>query len=357
MPRIPSWPLAAALGVGVALAARARRSRQVDLAGRVVIVTGGGRGLGYAIARECVRRGSRVAISGRDADEVERAATALREAGGDVHAAACDCAAPEAVAAFVAAVLARFGRIDVLVNNAGECFVGPAADLRDEDVERALRNIFWVQVRPTLAVLPHMRQRRFGRIVNVASVGGRLPLPHQATYSAGKFAVVGWSQSIATELSRDGILVSTVTPPPLRDGAALYAHYQGDHERELRWFTLALQSPVAIAGERAARAVLAAAERGDLERSVAWQSWLPARAYGVAPTLVTRALALFERLLPAPTANGTERRLGRDVVGSDDGGLVSALGDRERDHAFRFQPASARREGPLARGRPASALP
>jgi NAD(P)-dependent dehydrogenase (short-subunit alcohol dehydrogenase family) len=108
----------------------------------------------------------------------------LRRAGADVYAAACDCAESDAVARFMDDVITRFGRIDALVNNAGECFVGPAGALRDADVERAMRNIFWAQVRPTLAVLPHMRARRFGRIVHVASIGGKLALPHQAAYAA-----------------------------------------------------------------------------------------------------------------------------------------------------------------------------
>jgi NAD(P)-dependent dehydrogenase (short-subunit alcohol dehydrogenase family) len=334
-------------GAGVALDA-ARRARRIDLAGRVIVVTGGGRGLGHAIARQLVEGGSRLAICGRDAEEIERAAQALRRAGGDVHAAACDCADSEAVARFMDDVIARFGRIDALVNNAGECFVGPAGALRDADVERAMRNIFWAQVRPTLAVLPHMRARRFGRIVHVASIGGKLPLPHQAAYAAGKFALVGWAQSIATELAREGVRVSVVTPPPLRDGAALYAHYQGRRDEELRWFTLALGSPVSIAATRAARAVVAAIAHGDIERSVAWQSWLPARAYGLAPVTVTRALGLFERLLPPQVEPGSERQLGRDVVRASARPLVRRLGEREREHALRFQPLAAREDGPLA---------
>jgi NAD(P)-dependent dehydrogenase (short-subunit alcohol dehydrogenase family) len=348
---------AVGLGASMTLARLARRARRIDLGGRVVVITGGGRGLGYAIAQELVRRGSRIAICGRDAAEIERAAAALREAGGDVYGAACDAADAQAVEHFVGEVMKCFGRIDVLVNNAGQCFVGPAAALRDADVESAMRNIFWVQVRPTLAVLPHMRQRRFGRIVNVASIGGKLPLPHQAAYAPSKFAVVGGSESIATELARDGIHVSTVAPPPLRDGAALFAHFQGRREQEFRWFTLALRSPIAIEATRAALAVADAAERGDIERTVAWQSWLPSRAYGLAPGAMTRALGLFARLLPAPaTEDGSERRLGHEVVRDGESDLVRALGERARERAARYRPDSASGQGMLAPAPHARAL-
>jgi NAD(P)-dependent dehydrogenase (short-subunit alcohol dehydrogenase family) len=183
------------------------------------MITGGGRGLGLAIAREFLRHGCRLALCGRDGDVIARAVQELQGQGSDVFGASCDASDPVQVGGFVARVLERFGTIDVLVNNAGQCFVGPAVELETEDVEKALRNIFWVQYHPTMAVLPHMRSRRFGRIVNITSFGGKVPVPHQAAYAAGKYAATGWSETLSIELAKEGVYVSTLTPPPLSNGA------------------------------------------------------------------------------------------------------------------------------------------
>lgn len=233
-----------AAGAGLALAAAARQARRIDLRGKVVVVTGGGRGLGLAVARAFLARGCRLAISGRDGDVIAGTVADLRRQGADVFGAGCDASDPQQVAGFVAQVVERFGAIDVLVNNAGQCFVGPAAELQAQDVEYALRNIFWSQYHPTMAVLPHMRGRRSGRIVNVTSIGGKVPNPHQAAYNAGKFAATGFSATLAAELAKDGVRVSTISPPPLNDGAPLHVHFNGRREREFVWFARALTSPL-----------------------------------------------------------------------------------------------------------------
>ncbi|HEY0132564.1 MAG TPA: SDR family NAD(P)-dependent oxidoreductase, partial [Nannocystis sp.] len=283
-----------ALGaMGVAAAMLARRARRIDLRDKVVVVTGGGRGLGFAVARELRRRGCRLAICGRDGEVVARAAEAL---GGDVFAAACDASDPAQVGEFVAAVLRRFGRIDVLINNAGQCFVGPIVELQQADLEYALRNIFWAHVHPTMAIVPHMRARGSGRIVNVTSMGGKVPIPHQAAYVASKYAATGWSEVLTIELHKEGILVSTVTPPPLDDGAPVHAHFHGREDGEFRWFASMLSSPLtATRTERAARAIVDAAEYGDAARAISLDSWLGARTHGLAPGLVSRLLARVER--------------------------------------------------------------
>lgn len=215
------------LALGLGFAAARRRARRIELEGLVAVVTGGGRGLGHAIARELCARGCRVAICGRDAEVIERAVDELRAQGADAFGMSCDASDPEQVHRFVQAVVERYGVIDVLVNNAGQCFTGPAVELSPVDMFSALRNVFWVQYYPTMAVLPLMRRRRFGRIANVTSFGGKVPIPHQAAYVAGKYAATGWSQTLAVELAKEGIAVSTITPPPLRNGAPLHVHFNG----------------------------------------------------------------------------------------------------------------------------------
>jgi len=325
-----------ALGIGYAR----RRSRRLDLAGRVVMITGGGRGLGHAIARECAARGARLALCARDAGEMADAERALRAAGTQVYAAACDAADPAQVATFVHDTHTQLGPIDVLVNNAGQCFVGPAASMTSADIEDAMRNIFRVQVEPTLAVLPHMRARGSGRIVHVSSIGGKIPVAHMAAYAAAKHALAGWSHTLAVELARDGILVSLVAPPPLRDGAALFSHFFGRAEAEFRWFTLATTAPLlSTRAVRAARAAVDAAEHGDVERTVSAVSWLSARVQGVAPGIVVRAMRLLERLLPAaPHGPPARSRLGAEVADTAAGRGVPVLASVMRAQAQRHRP-------------------
>lgn len=330
-------------GLGGRAALAARRSRRIDLRGRVVVVTGGGRGLGFAISRAFLKHGCKLAICGRDGEEVAKAVASFSRGGADVFGTVCDASEPTQVDAFIAGVIDRFGAIDVLVNNAGQCFVGPAVDLRPEDVEAALRNIFWVHFYPTAAVLAHMRSRGFGRIVNITSIGGKVPIPHQAAYAVGKYAATGWSETLAVELAKEGVLVSTITPPPLKDGAPLHVHFGGDEEAEFQWFTRMLTAPwSATDADRTARAVVDAAMHGDPERAISATSWLLQRLQGLAPGVMTRLLALADRRMPpppGPTAAMSSMRVGAEVLADSEDAEVQALGAAARADARRYRPA------------------
>jgi NAD(P)-dependent dehydrogenase (short-subunit alcohol dehydrogenase family) len=337
--------ISAAVATAGALAAGAmamtRRARRIDLEGRVVVVTGGGRGFGYAIAREFLRRGCKLAICGRDGDVIARAVAEFRLHGGEVFGMACDASDPAQVEAFIAGVFARFGAIDVLVNNAGQVFFGPAAELRPDDLEAAIRNIFWVHYRPTMAVLPHMRTRKFGRIVNITSVAGKIPIPHHAAYVVGKYAATGWSETLTVELRKDGILVSTITPPPLDDGAPLHTHYNGHEEEEFKWFAQGLTSLwSASSTDHAARIVVDAAIHGDRQRTISLTAWLATRAQGLAPAWMTRVWTRFDRLLPPPGPPGqtSKMHLGAEIVADSADPEVHARGEAARNDARRYRP-------------------
>jgi NAD(P)-dependent dehydrogenase (short-subunit alcohol dehydrogenase family) len=331
-----------ALGLLGGAVAAARRARRLDLRGRVAIVTGGGRGLGLAITRELLQRGCRVAICGRDGEVIRRAVEDFERQGFQIIGSACDTSEPEQVDAFVGAVLANHGSIDVLVNNAAQCYVGPASELEAVDMLLALKNIFWAQYYPTMAVLPHMRARGFGRIANVTSMGGKVPLPHQAAYVAAKYAATGWSQTLGIELAQEGITVSTIAPPPLRNGAPLHAHFNGRREAELAWFAQALTSPFsAVEAERAARAVVEAILYGQHERNVSLGSWLSARAHGLAPNLFARSLVWVARRMPAAAAPGirSPMRLGAAVARSSHDHELQRLVRRARADEARYMPS------------------
>lgn len=332
-----------ALGLlGMSVVAAAARARRVDLRGRVAVVTGGGRGLGLAITRELLQRGCRVAICGRDAEVIRRSVEQLERQGHEVLGRACDASEPEQVKAFVEAVLARYGNIDILVNNAGQCYIGPAPELDPLDMLLALENIFWAQYYLTMAVLPHMRARKFGRIANVTSMAGKLPLPHQAAYVAAKYAATGWSQTLSLELSHEGIAVSTIAPPPLRNGAPLHAHFNGQREAEFAWFARALASPLsAISATAAARVVVDAIIHGQHERTVSAGSWLSARAYGAAPNLVARWLGWVARRMPPAAAPGvaSPMRLGSIVARSSGDPGLKALAQRAASDEASYLPS------------------
>src|SRR5207249_10366859 len=124
------------------------------------------------------------------AAELERARLNLVERGADVLAVPCDVRDPEEVERLVAVAVGRYGGVDVLVNNAGIVQVGPLEDLELEDFHEAMDVNFWGGVHATVAVLPHMRARRRGRIVNITSIGGKVALPHLLPYDCAKFAAM-----------------------------------------------------------------------------------------------------------------------------------------------------------------------
>src|SRR5262249_14186196 len=155
-----------------------------DLRGRVVLITGGSRGLGLVLAREYARRGAALVLLARDPEELERARHDLAGRGATVLALACDVGDETQVAAAVRRAVARFGRLDIVVNNAGDIEVGPVETMNRDDWERAMSTNFWGALHTTLAALPHMRIHGEGRVVNISSIGGLVALPHLVPYCA-----------------------------------------------------------------------------------------------------------------------------------------------------------------------------
>src|SRR5262245_60855164 len=195
--------LAAGAGAVWAIRTLVRQQRYLDLNGRSVLVTGGSRVLGLVLARELVREGARVAICARDPDELERARPDLEEHGGTVLAVPCDVGDVDRVGEMVEIVRRRFGGIDVLINNAGVIQVGPVEVMTLDDFREAMQINYWGAVHTTLAVLPEMRRRRAGQIVNISSIGGKISVPHLLPYSASKFALTGFSEGLRAELRND----------------------------------------------------------------------------------------------------------------------------------------------------------
>jgi NAD(P)-dependent dehydrogenase (short-subunit alcohol dehydrogenase family) len=320
--------LVAAAGTAFVARELARRKRTIDLRDRVALVTGGSRGLGFALARELLARGARVAICGRDGEALERARVKLAASGGEVDARGCDVGERVQVEELVRAVTAQFGQIDVLVNNAGVIAVGPGRSLTHEDYEEAMRIHFWGTLHPTLAVLPQMIERRDGRIANVTSIGGKISVPQLLSYNPSKFAAVGFSEGLRAELARYGVVVTTVVPGLMRTGSYDAAFYKGDQRLEYTLFAPFAASPFnTIEPARAARRIVIAIARGDAEVTLTLHARLLARANGLAPGWTADALALANRLLP-DAAGPTPRTRGASIDSPVKDSFLTAFGRR-----------------------------
>ncbi|MGI8654717.1 MAG: SDR family NAD(P)-dependent oxidoreductase [Pyrinomonadaceae bacterium] len=307
--------LIAAAGVGAFVAGRAvlRRWREYDLRGKTVLITGGSRGLGLVMAREFAREGARIAICARNSAELERARADLAARGADVLAVLCDVTDKAQVSHLVETVRDRFGRLDVLVNNAGVIQVGPMEVMTLGDYDEAMRTHFWAPLYTTLAVLPEMRRRRDGRIVNISSVGGKISVPHLLPYSASKFALVGLSEGLRAELAKDNIAVTTVCPGLMRTGSPRNAFFKGKHREEYAWFSISDSLPVtSMSARRAARQIVSACKRADAEVILSIQAELAVRFHGLFPGLTADILGFVNRFLPDAGGIGTRRAQGKD---------------------------------------------
>jgi NAD(P)-dependent dehydrogenase (short-subunit alcohol dehydrogenase family) len=321
----------AAVGVGAALIAREAWNsfRLADIRDHVVLITGSSRGLGLAMAREFAAVGCRIVICARDADELRAAEADLRQRGADVLAITCNVSNDDEVHRMVEQATQHFGRIDILVNNAGIIQVGPIESQTIEDFRNAMDVMFWGVVYPTLAVLPQMKARGYGRIANITSIGGKISVPHLVPYGAAKFAAVGFSEGIHAELKKDGINVTTVVPGLMRTGSHLNAHFKGEHEKEYSWFALAATNPLsAIGARRAARSVVNAVRRGRAEVVLGLPAKLAVLAHGIAPGITSDVLGLSNRVMPGTGASQKELFTGRESETAVTRSPLTALGRR-----------------------------
>lgn len=287
--------------------------REYDLRDKTVLITGGSRGLGLVMAREFARHGSRLALCARDEEELERARLDLEKFSVEVMVVRCDVRNRQEVNDMVAAVNARFGNVDVLVNNAGVIQVGPLEVMTEEDFEQAMQAHFWAPLNTIMAVLPSMRQRKAGRIVNIASIGGKVAVPHLVPYSASKFALVGLSKGLRAELMKDGISVTTVCPGLMRTGSPRNAEFKGQHRFEYAWFSISDALPLlTVSAENAARQVVRACKRGEAELVISIPAKIAVLFESLFPEAMYRILGMVNQLLPEPGGIGTQKAKGKE---------------------------------------------
>jgi NAD(P)-dependent dehydrogenase (short-subunit alcohol dehydrogenase family) len=336
------WGAAVALaaGAGVLLAARSkvRREREYDFRGKVVLITGGSRGLGLVLAREFAAQGAHIAICARDAEDLREACQELEARGSRCFTSRCDLRNFDQVQQTVRKVIEHYGAIDVLVNNAGTIAVGPIEAMTLDDYREQMDSNYWSAVHTTIAVLPEMQRRRNGRIVNITSIGGKVAVPHLLGYCASKFAMVGFSRGLRTELHKDGIVVTTVCPGLMRTGSPRNADFKGRHRAEYAWFSISDAAPgISIDAERAAKQVIEACRRGDVEIILSAPAKLGATFDALFPEVSGDLLSLAARVMPGLGADGMQRRKGHESESALSPSPLTALGDNaaRRNNEFR----------------------
>lgn len=327
MPSLRRLATLALVGTGAALAVRGTRRRKTyRFENRVVAITGGSRGLGLVLARELAREGAKLVLLARDPRALERARDELTDLGADVLAIACDVRDPRAVVSAVERTIGTFGRIDVLVNDAGILQAGPLEHMLLEDFEDAMDTNCMGALHTTLAVVPHMRRAGGGRIANIASVGGLIPVPHMLPYTASKFALVGLSEGLRIELAKDRIVVTTVCPGLMRTGSPVNVSFKGDAKKEFAWFALSDRMPLlAMDARKAALKILAGIRRGDAQLLVGGPTRLAKIVHALLPGTFTALAALANRyLLPAAIGpEGDLPRKGFEVGRGDEDSLAN----------------------------------
>jgi NAD(P)-dependent dehydrogenase (short-subunit alcohol dehydrogenase family) len=288
--------VAAGSVASVALRALTRWRRRMSFEGKAVLITGGARGLGLALARELAAEGARLAIVARDLLELEQAARDLQ--GAQVIAIQRDLTQSGEVPQAVREAARALGGLDVLINNAGTIDVGPFETMTSADFQRSMAIHLWAPISAMNAALPWLSANR-GRVVNIASIGGLVAVPHLAPYCASKFALVGASDALRAEFRRHGVYVTTVCPGLMRTGSHVNAHFHGAHQKEYAWFSVgaALGS---VSAERAARQIVSACRYGQPHLTISAPARIVALANTLLPNLVAEVVALVGRALPKP---------------------------------------------------------
>lgn len=323
---------AAALLTAAAAAAMyaARRQRRADFANKNVLIAGGSRGLGLELAREFAKQGANLILLARDGEQLADVKRELESRGTRVWTTVCNVANETQVRGAMTRLVSELGRIDVLVNNAGIIQVGPAEHMKREDFEAAMNVHYWGPLHLMQAIIPLMKNRRWGRIVNIASIGGKIAVPHLAPYVASKFALVGLSEALRVELAKDGIYVTTVCPGLMRTGSHLNAFFKGQQRKEFAVFSIANASPLlSTSSGAAARQIVEACRYGTAEIIITPQARAARLVNSLLPNVTAEIMGLISRILPGPAGSeGDKLKRGWESRSLMAPGLMTQAADR-----------------------------
>ena len=287
------------------------------LKNKVVLITGGSTGLGLILAEHLIKDEPKIAICARDEQDLFKAKNHLKALGCEVSTYVCDVAKKEQVDSMIKEVINNFGKLDIIINNAGIIQVGPMETFNHEDYKLAMDIMYWGIVNTTFSVLPHMKARHQGQIINITSIGGLVSVPHLLPYSAAKFAAVGFSEGSAAELRKDEIYVTTIFPWLMRTGSYVNAYFQKDNKKEFKLFSLISSLPIlTINADRAAKKIIIAIKEKRPRRVIGIQAHAAIVVHNLFPNLTIRVFGLISRFIPGDWEQRPLEK-GQDIIARD----------------------------------------
>lgn len=320
--------LVGGLLIAGAVTAASRLIRQYSFKDKVVVISGGSRGLGLLLARKLGKEGAKLFLIARVQQELERAQSELQESGFDVAIRVCDVTNQDEVNDTAAYAMEHYGSVDVLINNAGVIQVGPMDSMTTSDYEAALKTHFWGPLYMTMAFSPGMRMRKAGRIVNISSIGGKVAVPHLLPYAVSKFALLGYSEGLRMELLRDKVYVTSVCPGLMRTGSHINAQFKGKNEKEFAWFSIGDSMPFLSAdGDSAAIQIVEACRRGDPELIITLPAQILSKLNGIFPGAVTDIMGHVNKILPAYGGIGQAQVNGKESTSELSPSVFTSLAD------------------------------
>lgn len=324
---------ASALGfASAALAVYDRAPGLRALTGKNVVITGGSRGLGFALAREVLFNGGNVALLARDQQELEEAKEKLAtlNSRGDILVMKCDVTQKSEVEQTFALIKKYWlNQIDILINNAGTMIVGPFESMKEEDYRAQMDLHLFAVLHTTKEVLPYFKSRGGGRIVNICSLGGKAAVPHMLPYDVSKFALAGFSQGVAAEFDRYGISVTTAYPTVMKTGSPIQAVFKGDARSEFEWFAMGDYTPgFTVPADKAARSILEAALANRSEVVLSLSGRARILMGSLFPELMMWGMGIMNRLLPR--GQSSEMYLTGAEARDPDGAFVKVFGEEAR---------------------------
>ena len=303
---------------------------------KVVLITGGSKGLGFVMARELLKEGARVAICARERDELERAKRKLLQYGEEVLTLVCDVTDEAQVHDMVMDTVEYFGRLDILLNNAGIIQVGPMQAFSKKEYEKAMNVMYWGIANTTLEVIPHFKEQGGGQIVNITSVGGKVSMPHLLPYDASKFAAIGFSEGSAAELRKDGIYVTAIIPGLMRTGSFVNADFQKGNEKEFNLFRILANLPMAtMSAEKAAHKILNAIKTKDAVKVIGPQARMLIELHHFFPNLMVKLFSLINKQIPTSGEKNIVKGENFEDASSR-GARLESMGQKEKEQFQRF---------------------
>lgn len=301
---------------------------------KVVLITGGSKGLGLVLARHLVREKCLLALCARSEQDLNKAKAQLEKLGGTVIVKACDVGNEEHVKTLVTRVIQHYGHLDMVINVAGIMQVGPMETFTHKDYKKAMDVMYWGIANTTKAVLTHMKERKSGHIVNITSVGGMVAVPHLLPYDASKFAAVGFSEGSAAELMKDKITVTTIVPWLMRTGSYVNAFFQRGNKKEFKLFSLLTSLPVlTLDPDRAAKKIIMAIKQKKNFKVIGRQAKVVIEFHHFFPNLTTRIFGMVSGLIPVIDQEAPLER-GREFTLTDEDAEIQAVrhfGKKARD--------------------------